>query len=109
TDFEACVAAHYVARHQPTLELTLHWNAEALRRADAAGRDRVRELYPSLYLNLAHSLEHLGRMADAREHYDNAARSLAELPATGYGMFGREADAEGRMRVVALPGVRGRS
>ena len=32
-DFEACIAAHYVARHQDRPEDTLRWNQEALRRA----------------------------------------------------------------------------
>lgn len=25
-DFDACIAAHYMARHQDTLERILHWN-----------------------------------------------------------------------------------
>ena len=28
-DYEACIAAHYVARHQATAEETLRWNALA--------------------------------------------------------------------------------
>ena len=41
-DFEACVAAHYVARHQATPAATLDWNERALRRAEAAA---IRERY----------------------------------------------------------------
>jgi tetratricopeptide (TPR) repeat protein len=77
-DFEACIAAHYVARHQATAEAELDWNREALRRADAAADERVREFYPSLYLNLAHSLEKLGQIATAHEHYSLAAARLAK-------------------------------
>src|SRR5690349_3606961 len=59
-DFEACIAAHYVARHQESLEETLRWNQEALRCADAVGDDRICDFYPSLYLNLGRSYEVLG-------------------------------------------------
>jgi len=79
-DFEACIAAHYVARHQETLEAELAWNREALTRAGAVADERVRGFYPSLYLNLAHSLERLGQIATAREHYSLAAARLADLP-----------------------------
>ncbi|MGO4418780.1 hypothetical protein AB4Z54_08470 [Streptomyces sp. MCAF7] len=51
-DYEACVAAHYLARHQPTPEETLRWNQECLDRADAVGDDRVRGFYASLHLNM---------------------------------------------------------
>ena len=83
-DFEACIAAHYVARHQETLDAELAWNREALTRADAVADARVRDFYPSLYLNLAHSLEQLGHIATAHEHYSLAAARLADLPASPY-------------------------
>lgn len=47
-EFDASVAAHLMARHQPTPADTLHWNALALRHADALTDDRARELLPSL-------------------------------------------------------------
>ena len=83
-DFEACIAAHYVARHQATPEAELDWNREALTRAAAAADERVRDFYASLYLNLAHSLERLGRIAMAHEHYSLAAAQLAVLPDSPY-------------------------
>jgi hypothetical protein len=52
-DFDACVAAHYLARHQPDAESALEWNARALAHAEAAGPERVRGFFPSLLLNLA--------------------------------------------------------
>lgn len=73
-DYEACVAAHYVARFQEPAEEKLRWNQEALRRAEAVGDERVREFYPSLYLNLGHSYELLGKMEEARSYYDLAAK-----------------------------------
>ncbi len=51
-DYEACVAAHYEARHQEGPQDALHWNQEALARAEVVGDDRVRSFYPSLYLNM---------------------------------------------------------
>jgi tetratricopeptide (TPR) repeat protein len=84
-DFEACVAAHYVARHQDTPELTLHWNRLAVDHADAAGDDRVRGFYPSLYLNLGRSYEDVGDRAEAARWYTRAGERLADLPDGGYG------------------------
>ena len=66
-DFEACIAAHYVARHQKTLEEALHWNKEALDRADAVNDERVHGFYPSLYLNLGNAHEDLGNWEQARD------------------------------------------
>lgn len=72
-DYEACVAAHYVARYQARAEDALYWNQEALRRADAVGDDRVKEFYPSLYLNLGRSYEMLGDQSKAQKYYALAA------------------------------------
>ncbi len=72
-DYEACIAAHYVARFQATPEQTLRWNQLALERAAAAAADRVRDFYPSLYLNLGRAYEILGDLAEAQRYYDLAA------------------------------------
>lgn len=72
-NYEACMAAHYVARFQESSQEKLRWNMEALRRAEAAG-EQVRDFYPSLYLNLGQSHELLGDQAEARRYYDLAAR-----------------------------------
>ena len=45
-DFEACIAAHFLARHQENPQDTLRWNQEALARAEAVGDDRVSDFYP---------------------------------------------------------------
>ncbi len=71
--YEACIAAHYVARFQATPEETLRWNQIALDRAEAAEHDRVRDFYPSLYVNLGHSYEVLGNQIEAQHFYDLAA------------------------------------
>jgi hypothetical protein len=72
-DYDACVAAHYVARLQSDPAVTLHWNQVALARAEAVGDDRVRSFYPSLYLNLGQSSEVLGNQAEAERFYALAA------------------------------------
>ena len=83
-DYEACIAAHYVARHQATPEAAFEWNERALTRAEAVADDRVRGFFPSLYLNYAHSLEQLGRAADACRYYGLAAARLDDLAPGGY-------------------------
>lgn len=79
-DVEACIAAHYVARHQATLDQALWWNQIALARADAAQGDaRVRAFYPSLHLHLGTAHENLGQLAAARHHYQRAAEDLDQI------------------------------
>lgn len=72
-DYEACIAAHYLARFQDSPQETLRWNQEALRRAEADGSERVREFYPSLYLSLGSAYEQLGEETEARRYYGLAA------------------------------------
>lgn len=43
-DFEACIAAHYMARHQVDND-KLRWNQEALARAEAVGDEWVDSFY----------------------------------------------------------------
>lgn len=72
-DYEACIAAHYVARFQDSPEETLRWNLLALRHAEAVSDERVSEFYPSLYLNLGRSHEILGNGAESLKYYNLAA------------------------------------
>ncbi len=72
-DYEACIAAHYVARHQATPQDTFKWNQEALQRAEAVADGRIQPFYPSLYLNMGHSYELLGDQKEAQRFYDLAA------------------------------------
>lgn len=73
-DYEACIAAHYVARFQDTPEETFRWNQEALNRADAVNDDRVKAFYPSLYVNMGKSYELLGNREQAERFYALAAK-----------------------------------
>jgi hypothetical protein len=72
-DYEACMAAHYVARYQESPQGALRWHQEALARADAAGDERVGSFYASLYVNLGRAHEVLGNLAQAAEYYRRAA------------------------------------
>ena len=72
-DYEACIAAHYVARHQEAHEDRLHWNQVAMDKANAVADVRVREFYPSLFLNMGQSHELLGNLDEAKRYYDMAA------------------------------------
>jgi tetratricopeptide (TPR) repeat protein len=98
-DYERCIAAHYLARHQDGPEQTLHWNAECLRFADLVGDERVTGFYPSLYLNMGHSHEQLGDRAKAEECYHAAEAHFSALPDGPYGDMVRDGVARGLQRL----------
>jgi len=98
-DYDACIAAHFVARHQPTPQDTLHWNQVSLDHAEMVGGDRVRGFYPSLYLNMGHSYELLGNQSEANRYYEMAAERATELPEDRYGTIVREGIAKGKQRM----------
>jgi tetratricopeptide (TPR) repeat protein len=72
-DYEACIAAHYVARCQESPTESLHWNQVALEKANVVNDDSVRDFYPSLYLNIGRSYELLGDQNKAEKYYSQAA------------------------------------
>lgn len=86
-DYDAAIAAHYVARHQPTAEATLHWNELAVQHAERVDADRASALMASLYLNLGDALARCDRKVQARAAAERAATSLAALPGGGYRDF----------------------
>jgi len=89
-DVDACIAAHYLARHQDTPGETLRWNELALTHALKASADSIRSFYPSLYLNLGKSYEDLGDTARARELYEQGERCIDDVPGGGYGDIVRQ-------------------
>lgn len=72
-DYEACIAAHYLARCQKTPEDIFYWNQISLERAQTVDNERVEDFYPSLYLNMGRSYELLGNKAEAEKYYSLAA------------------------------------
>src|SRR5579863_10506036 len=83
-DLERCIAAHYVARHQASPSLSLHWNQVALDCAERVGSPSVAEFLPSLHLNLGKSHEDLGNLDAERQNFAKALDELACLPAGPY-------------------------
>lgn len=83
-DYEASIAAHYLARQQETLADSLRWNQAALDHALLAPVEMVAGFLPSLYLNLGWSHEVLEDAAAARACYAEGAARLAALPASPY-------------------------
>jgi hypothetical protein len=73
-DYDACIAAHYVAQFQQDPQDIFHWNQTALVHADKVQDDRAKEFYPSLYLNMGRAHELLGNHIEAKYYYDLAAR-----------------------------------
>ncbi len=98
-DYERCIAAHYLARHQDGPEKTLHWNAECLRYADLVGDERVAGFYPSLYLNMGNSREQLGELEMAAASYRAAEAHFSALPDGPYGEMVRDGVARGLERL----------
>jgi len=86
-DFEAAIAAHFVARHQPTAEETLHWNRLAVQHAELVSDGRAAGFLASLYLNLADAHETVGERASAAAAVRRAAAHLQLLPSGGYRDF----------------------
>ncbi len=108
-DFDACVAAHYLARHALTVEARIQWNERSLQHADAVRDERVASFYPSLYLNLATSYEELVQaetdyndVRRARECFAKALERAADLPAGGYADMVRTGASAGLRRADAL-------
>lgn len=106
-DLDACVAAHYVARHQESLAETLRWNELALTHALHAPTDAVRSFFPSLYLNLGKSYEDIGESARARELYEQGERCLDDVPEGGHGEIVRQGLRNAQQRVGRAGGTEG--
>jgi hypothetical protein len=104
TDWEKCVAAHYVARHQPSSKATLHWNEQCLEYAKAVGDETVAGFYPSLHLNIGHSHETLGDFDRAAEAYREAWALVGTLPPGAYPDMVRDGVARGLERLGSATG-----
>ena len=90
-DFERCIAAHYVARHQGSFEEALVWNQRSLDYAQALDDERVNGFLPSLYLNMGKAYEDLGRLEEARRYYAMSVKVLPTLYDDRYGGIVRDA------------------
>lgn len=86
-DYDASIAAHFLARHQPTVTATLEWNRLAMQHAERVGDGRIRQFLPSLLLNLGDALLANGQVKEARSTGERARVAVAELPDDGYRAF----------------------
>jgi len=86
-DYDAAIAAHFLARHQPSAADTLHWNALAVQHAEAVPDGRAAGFLASLYLNLGDAQASVGDGGAARAAVQRAATHLAALPPGGYREF----------------------
>ena len=89
-DFDASVAAHFVARHQATPHDKLEWNERALQHADAVINGRATSLVPSLCLNLGESYRLAAQFEEAERLALRGLLALEQLPSEdGYAQFVR--------------------
>ena len=86
-DYDASIAAHFLARHQPTPESRVQWNAVAAQHAESVTDGRTQEFKASLYLNLADSYFALGDRAAAASALDTARTHVLALTDGGYRAF----------------------
>ena len=86
-NYEASIAAHFVARHQPSPQQSLLWNQLAVDHAEAVQDARAQSLFASLYLNLGESLRVLGQFPEAQAAAARGLSCLEFLPADGYRDF----------------------
>jgi hypothetical protein len=86
-DYEASIAAHFMARHQATAAETLEWNLVAVRHAEAVSDGRAAQLMASLYLNLADSYLANAQRELAEATLKRAEASMNALPFDGYRTF----------------------
>lgn len=85
TDFEKFTAAHYTARHQKSIADKLRWDKTALTHALNINDETIKEILPSLYLNIGKCYEDLYDFDKAEGNYRAALSFAAYLPDNGYG------------------------
>ncbi|MGY4384019.1 tetratricopeptide (TPR) repeat protein [Pedobacter sp. UYP24] len=96
---EKFTAAHYVARHQTSIEDKLKWDEIALKFALEVEHAEIQHVYPSLYLNIAKCHEDLNDLLQAAENYQIALHYADSLPNDGYSNMIRSGINSGITRV----------
>lgn len=99
-DLEKFTAAHYVARHQPTIAEKLSWDKTALAIAMNIKDASIAATYPSLYLNIAKCYEELDDHENAGANYLLARSYETSLPDDGYGQMIRNGIKKGMERLA---------
>ncbi len=100
-NFEAFIAAHYMAHRQLSLEEKLKWNLESYHLANRIEGDGMKKYFPSLCLNVGKSYEDLGRIEEATQYYQLAADYADTLYENPYGNMIKSGITEGLKRIGA--------
>ena len=101
-DFEKFTAAHYVARHQKSIQDKLKWDEIALAFALKINDSSMAANYPSLYLNIAKCYEDLKDFDNAQKNYQVALSYADLLPDNGYGQIIKSGIKNGIQRLLEL-------
>ena len=101
-DLEKFTAAHYVARHQKSIQDKLKWDEIALAFALKINDSSMTANYPSLYLNIAKCYEDLKDFDNARKNYLVALSYADLLPDNGYGQIIKSGIKNGIQRLLEL-------
>lgn len=83
-NYEKCIAAHYLARHQHSVADKLKWDKTALDMALQVTETDMKETLPSLYLNIGKCYEDLNDTMNALENYKTAKSFTLYLPDDEY-------------------------
>jgi tetratricopeptide (TPR) repeat protein len=85
TNPEKFAAAHYMARHQKTIDDKLKWDETALSIASKIDDPQIKASFPSLYLNIGKGYEDLNDFDRASKNYQLARSFTGHLLNDGYG------------------------
>lgn len=99
TSFEKFIAAHYLARVQPSAAEKLQWDKTALAMALQTNDESAKAAFPSLYLNIAKGYEDLNDLVNARQHYQLALSFSEQFKEDSYGKMIRAGIVAGIGRV----------
>lgn len=99
SDFDKFTSAHYVARHQNSVEEKLKWDSLALEHALRIDLESIKGVLPSLYLNIGKCYEDLDQKIKAIESYDLGLTYCNDLPNDNYGNMIRNGLQNGLTRV----------
>lgn len=100
-NFEAFIAAHYMARRQLSPEEKLKWNLESYHLANTIEGEGMKKYFPSLCLNVGKSYEDLGQIQEAIQYYQLGADYSDTLSENPYGNMIKSGITEGLKRVGA--------
>ena len=101
-DFEKFTAAHYVARHQRSIDEKLKWDEISLNLAHSVSDDKMKGTFPSLYLNVGKCYEDLKDYDKAKKHYELGLSFVSFLPDDGYGRMIKAGLKNGLDRIASI-------